>query len=39
MSYGVAVTIEKFDLPEALPEATHESHIVLNELRKHHADR
>jgi hypothetical protein len=39
MSYGVAVTIEKFDLPEALPETSHESHIVLSELRKHHANR
>jgi hypothetical protein len=36
MSYGVAVTIETFDISGTdLSEAT-QSHIVLRELRKHH---
>jgi hypothetical protein len=36
MSYGVAVTIDDFDVDDSEQDESTEPHIVLRELRKHH---
>lgn len=36
MSYGVAVTIDDYDISDADQEDTAQPHIILRELRRHH---
>lgn len=36
MKYGVAVTIDDFDVDDADQDETAEAHIVIRELRRHH---